>query len=138
MKVQLCSKNKHMTETTGTSHRQKSRLGTYECHPRVKHLHAVSNVAKLKGGQISTIILINFVVDDHDETASEVGADHESKSDQCLLINAGPWRVRDSQEDRLLTVNIVKGVLWEPLHDPSSCGPLEAKQLKKTFSTSNW
>jgi len=52
------------------------------------------------------IVEVDVVVDDGDETDSQVDSGDTSKADQGLLANFRPWRVADAEEDGLRDVRI--------------------------------
>jgi hypothetical protein len=98
----------------------------------VEKLKEVRNVGELEDSQPAMFIMINLVVEDHEEAHDKVGKGETTQSDENLLADARPWRMADAQKDWLVAVSGGRDHGCEDLRG-QTCGPLGGARWKKTF-----
>jgi hypothetical protein len=105
----------------------------YKGDDMVQNLDEVLKVGELEDGQPSMVVMLDLIIDDHDEAGDQVGCNQTSQTDESLLANAEPWRMADAKEDGLRPMSI-DGEDWSGyLHDHPSCCPWEGEPWRKTL-----
>lgn len=67
----------------------------------IQELEEECNIGELEWGIPAALVVLDLVVNDHEEGDKQVCSDQTSETDEGLLTNANPWRVADTKKDGL-------------------------------------